>query len=81
MPDIQIDEENSVSDTQGWYTKETVETYQECTLRVKEVIRELKEWHKENPDQTILMISHGCFLRCLKCVLTVGGGNFEKDTY
>ena len=70
VPDIVIDEQNAVKEDQGWFTKQTIETPAEITLRVKDVIRELKDMHRSNPLQTIFISSHGCFLRYLICLLT-----------
>lgn len=41
-------------------------------MRVKDVVRDLKELHKaaDEPDQTVLIISHGGFVRYLMCILT-----------
>lgn len=64
--------DNEVADNEGWYKNQTIETHEECILRVKDVVRDLKELHKTAaaPDQTVLIISHGGFLRYLMCILT-----------
>ena len=63
--DIIIPEKEQIWDEKGWFQRETIEEEEELYDRIKEVIRDLKEMHRENSNQTILMISHGCFLRCL----------------
>ena len=47
-----------------------METTEEMLERIKEVLRDLKNMHHKNPDSTHLLISHGCFLRVLMCLLT-----------
>ena len=68
--DIEIDEENQVSDTEGWFKLNHLETKEEINERVKDVLRDLKEMHKQDPNQTILSISHGEFLVYLMSILT-----------
>jgi broad specificity phosphatase PhoE len=47
-----------------------VETKEEMIERIKIVINELKQHHKQRPEETILMISHGSFLKELMLMLT-----------
>ena len=70
-PDLEVGREK-VTDTQGWFEgrNDHIETEEEMGERIKEVLREMKEWHRQNPNQVILCISHGCFLRMLMSILT-----------
>lgn len=70
LPDIIIGEDQEITDDEGWYKKETIETTEELIERVKDVVRDFKEFHRKNPNETIVVISHGCFLRTLMSVLT-----------
>ena len=78
--DIQIPEEFTGPDG-GWFTRTTIETEAEMIDRIKECVKDIKEMAKESPDETVLMISHGCFLRALMLFMTnqhssLKGSNF-----
>ena len=55
---------------EGWFKLKHLESKEEILERVKDVIRDLKEMHREDPNQTILSISHGEFLLYLMSILT-----------
>jgi broad specificity phosphatase PhoE len=67
---IIIDNSKFDSMESGWFKKQEVETKEEMIQRVKLVISELKQHHKSRPNETILMISHGSFLKQLMLMLT-----------
>ena len=69
IPDIVIDENQKISEL-GWNIRDTVENHEEVAARIKDVIRDFKEEHKKNPDQTILLVSHGFFMKQLMIQLT-----------
>ena len=46
VPDISADPNHEISDEKGWFERESMETGDQLTERVKEVIRDLKEMHK-----------------------------------
>ena len=54
----------------GWFTSDTIETEEEMVERIKVLLKELREFARTHPDETVLMISHDCFLRALLLLLT-----------
>ena len=69
VPELVIDGDQPIND-KGWYLQEHLETHEEMLLRVKEVVRLLKEQHRQTPDNTLLLISHCGFLEYLFALLT-----------
>ena len=69
VQDLVIPEGEDINE-KGWYFRESIETHTEMLSRVKECVRDLKEQHRASPDGTIVLISHGCFLRYLFMYLT-----------
>ena len=47
-PDLVVDENQKVTDEEGWFTyaNDHIETGAEMIDRIKEVIREMKDWHR-----------------------------------
>ena len=69
-PDIDLNGVPFEGENGGWFTKETVETEEEMLERIKVLVRELKDMHKEHKDETVLLISHGWFLRTFMTFIT-----------
>ena len=69
-PDLDLDSVAFEGENGGWFTRETVETEDEMMERIKILVRELKDMHKEHKNETILLISHGCFLRIFMMLIT-----------
>mmetsp|Transcript_11356 Transcript_11356/g.19137 ORF Transcript_11356/g.19137 Transcript_11356/m.19137 type:complete len:139 (-) Transcript_11356:24-440(-) len=70
-PDIDTESESAMPQEGGWQAiYDHIEDGGEMVERVKNIIRDLKEMHKQKPDQTVLVISHGHVLRSLMCILT-----------
>lgn len=69
-PDLIIDDSLGISDEEGWFKKETMETLEEITLRQKDLLKDFKKMHLENPNDTFLLISHGAFLINLMLLAT-----------
>ncbi|TNV73685.1 hypothetical protein FGO68_gene6310 [Halteria grandinella] len=84
MPDLVIDEKETIDD-EGWWKAEKVETTLQCIERVKEVIKEFKELYRDptqdNKNKTFLAVTHGAFLNTLACVFTNNIASADQDFF
>ena len=71
IPDLKISDSEPIDD-KGWWKSETIETTTQCIARIKEVLKEFKEFYKASDAQgkTFVAISHGYFLNCMACMFT-----------
>ena len=69
IPDIKIAEDQKINE-KGWNFMETLETNEDLVERIKLFIKDLKDMHRQDPHQTVLLISHGHFLGIMLLMLT-----------
>ena len=61
--------------------RESIESEEDMIERIRILMRDLREFSKVNPEGTVLMISHGCFLKSLMLFLTNQHDTMKESTF
>lgn len=77
--------ETEFIDDAGWNKREIIEDTKQCAERAKDLIREFKDYFRENREtvkgKTFIGITHGAFLNTLACVFTNNLDNASLDFF
>ena len=80
-----IIEESQIIDEKGWWKGDKIESSDQCTSRIKDLLKEFKEMFKANREalsgKTLVAIAHGTFLNNLACLFTNNVANAHLEFF
>ncbi len=84
IPEIVIADSEPIDDS-GWCKFDSVETTEQCVARIKDLLRDFKDFYRENREKvqgkTFVAITHGSFLSTMSCLFTNNIGVADLDFF